>query len=313
MTSRIPFDFTLTDARHRSFAEGRRDALLSLFQVIAARNVHAVVGCVLVGGLLLFWGGRSLIYDWSVEWRTAEALITQVSPVQSVQTSNRFNWWYFYRFTTDAGEGATGKIVLDKPGWYLRRTHCRTAWGAPALIGHRPGIVEAAQGARHADRDPRGVVEDHVAAGELNAQVRIHAHRVAEAELRAPGAAAARDRLAGGPVDDAVEGRVGPGGGGAPWTSWASCATTRGRMQRHEQRRGQNSSRADAELSVRYPMRGKISTRSRLGETSVPDRDFKTAARACRSPVRAGSAGSRERIRAAPIQPRPPRRSSSSR
>lgn len=119
VTSRIPFDFTLMDARHRSFAEGRRDTMLSLFQVIAARNVPAVVGCVLVGGLLLFWGGRSLIYDWSVEWRTAEALITQVSPVPSVQNSSRFNWWYFYRFTTDAGEGAMGKIVLDKPGWYL--------------------------------------------------------------------------------------------------------------------------------------------------------------------------------------------------
>lgn len=116
MASRIPFDFALMDARHRPFVEGRRDDLLTFFQIIAQRNFVALAGCLVVGGLLLVWGSKSLIYDFSVKWISTEAVITQISPMQS---GKRFNWWYLYTFKTKNGQSAEGKIVLDNNTAFL--------------------------------------------------------------------------------------------------------------------------------------------------------------------------------------------------
>jgi hypothetical protein len=44
MALRVPFDFALMDRRHRPFVEGRRDAFLTPFQLIAEQK-HLKVVC----------------------------------------------------------------------------------------------------------------------------------------------------------------------------------------------------------------------------------------------------------------------------
>ena len=82
--------------------------------------------------------------------------------------------------------------------------------GAERCVHLRRDDVEAAHGARHAGGDPRRVVEEQIAAGELDAQVRGHAHRVAQPVGGALKAAAAGNGLAGRAADDAVERRGRP-------------------------------------------------------------------------------------------------------
>lgn len=96
MAGRIPFPFTLIDARHRPFVEGRRDTLLSLSQVVRSGNIVAFVTLWLMGLGCLFFGGRSLVYDLSVTWKTADAVVTNITL--------RGYSWKTYKFITEAGE-----------------------------------------------------------------------------------------------------------------------------------------------------------------------------------------------------------------
>jgi hypothetical protein len=110
MAARIPFDFTLIDKRHQAFVEGRRDTFLTFLQVIGSARIVRLTGIAVVTSLIFYWGSRSLIYDFSVKWLTAEAVITAVTPVQK---GDHFNWWYWYTFKTGDGKNAQGKIVLE--------------------------------------------------------------------------------------------------------------------------------------------------------------------------------------------------------
>jgi hypothetical protein len=110
MAARIPFDFTLIDRRHQAFVEGRRDTFLTFFQAIGLHG-WVLVSCALVAGLLFYWGSGSLIYDFSVKWLSAEAVITDAVPVSK---GDHFDWWYLYSFKTADGGNAGGMIVESK-------------------------------------------------------------------------------------------------------------------------------------------------------------------------------------------------------
>jgi hypothetical protein len=96
VAGRIPFPFTLIDARHRPFVEGRRDTILSLSQVVRSGNIVAFVTLWLMGLGCLFFGGRSIVYDLSVTWKTADAVVTNI-------TLSGYTW-KTYKFITEAGE-----------------------------------------------------------------------------------------------------------------------------------------------------------------------------------------------------------------
>ena len=110
MAGRISFPFTLIDARHRPFVDGRRDTLLTLSQVVRSGNTVAFVTLWLFGVALLFLGGRSLVSDHSVTWKTADAVVTNITPAFG---GNSNNYWYFYEFKTEAGEMVSDYIVED--------------------------------------------------------------------------------------------------------------------------------------------------------------------------------------------------------
>jgi hypothetical protein len=110
IAGRISFPFTLIDARHRPFVDGRRDTLLTLSQVVRSGNTVAFVTLWLFGAALLFLGGRSLVSDHSVTWKTADAVVTNITPAFG---GNSNNYWYFYEFKTEAGEMVSDYIVED--------------------------------------------------------------------------------------------------------------------------------------------------------------------------------------------------------
>lgn len=115
---RIPFAYTLIDKRHKRFAEGKRDVLLTLAQwAFSPPLIFALV----FGGLGVFfflWPGiRGLARDFSVrnDWVFTEATITSAVPLQS---GNHFNWHYFYTFQTEDGQQAFGNIVESSNNFY---------------------------------------------------------------------------------------------------------------------------------------------------------------------------------------------------
>jgi Protein of unknown function (DUF3592) len=110
VVGRIPFPFTLIDKRHQPFVDGRCDTLLTLPQVVSARKLLTLIPTVFMGLLFLFFGGYSIVYDHSVTWKTADAVITNV---RSALSGNRNNYWYFYEFKTEAGEMVSNYIVDD--------------------------------------------------------------------------------------------------------------------------------------------------------------------------------------------------------
>jgi hypothetical protein len=112
VAGRIPFPFTLIDARHQPFVDGRRDTLLTLSQVVRSGNYVALVGTVLIGLFCLFFGGRSLVYDLSVTWKTADAAVTNMTLLPT-PPENSYKYWYFYEFKTEAGEIVQDHIVDD--------------------------------------------------------------------------------------------------------------------------------------------------------------------------------------------------------
>jgi hypothetical protein len=113
VAERIPFPFTLIDARHRPFVDGRRDTLLTLSQVVRSGNSVALVINVLFGLFCLYLGGPSLVYDLSVTWKTADAVVTNISLLPSGNSGNNYKYWHFYNFKTEAGEIVDGYIVED--------------------------------------------------------------------------------------------------------------------------------------------------------------------------------------------------------
>lgn len=113
---RIPFAYTLIDKRHKGFAEGKRDDLLTFAHVIFSPTfIFALV----FGGLGVFfflWPGiRGLARGFSVrnDWVLTDATIVSVVPLQS---GDHFNWHYRYTFQTEDGRQASGKIVESSNG-----------------------------------------------------------------------------------------------------------------------------------------------------------------------------------------------------
>jgi len=113
---RIPFAYTLIDKRHKGFAEGKRDGLLTFTHVILSPTfIFALV----FGGLGVFfflWPGiRGLVRDFSVrnDWVLTDATIVSIVPLQS---EDHFNWHYLYTFQTEDGQKASGKIVESSNG-----------------------------------------------------------------------------------------------------------------------------------------------------------------------------------------------------
>lgn len=113
---RIPFAYTLIDKRHKGFAEGKRDSLLTFAYVIFSPGfIFALV----FGGLGVFfflWPGiRGLARDFSVrnDWVFTNATITSVVPLQS---GDHFNRHYLYTFQTEDGRQVSGKIVESSSG-----------------------------------------------------------------------------------------------------------------------------------------------------------------------------------------------------
>lgn len=75
-------------------------------------NTVAFVTLWLIGLLCLFFGGRSLVYDLSVTWKTADAVITNITLLPT-PPENSYKYWYFYEFKTEAGEIVHDHIVDD--------------------------------------------------------------------------------------------------------------------------------------------------------------------------------------------------------
>lgn len=115
MTSRIHFDFNLIDKRHKAFVEGKREGLLSLYHIVSRRSLVPLILRLALAAAALAFGGKSLIYDWSVAWNTTRAVIGNISVHQY---KNSFNYWYEYSFRTEDGSSATGQLVLDDPNSY---------------------------------------------------------------------------------------------------------------------------------------------------------------------------------------------------
>lgn len=115
---RVPFAYTLIDKRHKRFAEGQRDVLLTFAHCIFSPTfIFALV----FGGLGVFfflWPGiRGLARDYSLrnDWVLTEATITSVVPLQS---GDHFNWHYLYTFQTKDGQRTSGKIVESSNNVY---------------------------------------------------------------------------------------------------------------------------------------------------------------------------------------------------
>jgi hypothetical protein len=122
MVLRVPFDFALMGHRYRPFVEGRRHVFLMRLQLIGEQNRFKAVCNALVAAFFLCLGASGLSHDFSVEWNTVEAVITQVVPMLK---KDRFDWWYLYSFKTESGQNAQGKIVLIKGIGFRRATGFR--------------------------------------------------------------------------------------------------------------------------------------------------------------------------------------------
>ena len=121
--SRIPFDFTLIDKRHKLFVNGKRNTLITLTQVLLSPGLILPI---IFGGLGLFfflWPGiRGLAYDYSVrnDWVSTDAIIIAIEPVQS---GDRFNWDYLYTFQTEGGKQESGLIVEGRRDAFIKGQH----------------------------------------------------------------------------------------------------------------------------------------------------------------------------------------------
>jgi len=128
---RILFAYTLIDKRHKLFAEGKLDVLLTLAHVIFSPTF---ILALVFGGLGVFfflWPGiRGLAHDFSVQndWVFTDATIISIVPLQS---GDHFNWHYFYTFQTEDGQQASGKVVESnnsafREGQYIPVRYLRT-------------------------------------------------------------------------------------------------------------------------------------------------------------------------------------------
>jgi hypothetical protein len=113
---RIPFAYTLIDKRHKGFAEGKRDILLSFAHIIFSPTF---IFALIFGGLGVYFflcpGIRGLVRDFTVrnDWVLINATMTSVVPLQS---GDHFNWHYLYTFHTEDGRQVSGKIVESSSG-----------------------------------------------------------------------------------------------------------------------------------------------------------------------------------------------------
>lgn len=115
---RIPFAYTLIDKRHKQFAEGQRDVLLTFAHCIFSPPFIFALIFESLGVFFFLWPGiRGLARDYFLwnDWLLTEATITSVVPLQS---GDHFNWHYLYTFQTEDGQQASGKIVESSNNVY---------------------------------------------------------------------------------------------------------------------------------------------------------------------------------------------------
>ena len=108
---RVPFACTLVDKRHKAFAEGKRDILLTFAHIIFSPTFIFARVFLGLGIFFFLWPGiRGLVRDFSVrnDWAFTDATIISIVPLQS---GDHFNWHYFYTFQTEDGQQASGQIV----------------------------------------------------------------------------------------------------------------------------------------------------------------------------------------------------------
>jgi hypothetical protein len=109
--SRVPFAYTLIDKRHKPFAEGKRDVLLTPAHLLISRVFIAALVFAGLGLAFFLWPGLSgLARDYAVrnDWTTTDATIINVVMVQS---GDEFIWHYIYTFQTADGRQVSGQIA----------------------------------------------------------------------------------------------------------------------------------------------------------------------------------------------------------
>lgn len=109
--SRVPFAYTLIDKRHKAFAEGKRDVLLTPAHLLLSRVFIAALVFAGLGVAFFLWPGLSgLAHDFAVrnDWTTTDATIINVVMVQS---GDEFIWHYIYTFRTADGRQVSGQIA----------------------------------------------------------------------------------------------------------------------------------------------------------------------------------------------------------
>jgi hypothetical protein len=112
--SRVPFAYALVDKRHKPFADGDRDVLLSLAQVFVSWGFILML---MLGGLGLFFflrvGVSGLAQDYAVrnDWVITEATIIRILPMY---IGGHHNWHFYYTFETEDGEQVLGKTVAGR-------------------------------------------------------------------------------------------------------------------------------------------------------------------------------------------------------
>lgn len=109
--SRIPFAYTLIDKRHKPFAEGKRNVLLTPVHLVLSPGFIVAVFFGSLGLFYFLWTGiGGLVHDFSVrnDWVLTDASITAIMPVQR---GDRFDWHYIYTFQTEDGQQVSGTIV----------------------------------------------------------------------------------------------------------------------------------------------------------------------------------------------------------
>lgn len=108
----------MIDKRHKRFAEGKCDVLLTFAHVIFSPTFIFAFIFGSLGVYFFLWPGiRGLARDYSLrnDWVLAEATITSIAPLQS---GDHFNWHYLYTFQTEDGRQASGKIVESSNNVY---------------------------------------------------------------------------------------------------------------------------------------------------------------------------------------------------
>ncbi len=113
--SRILFEYTLIDRRHRAFVAGRHDVLLTFADCFLSPRLLQAYLYLASGLVFVVWGVAGLVFEFSRrnDWAFADATISIVVPVPA---GDHFGWHSLYTFQTEDGQNASGWIVADDRG-----------------------------------------------------------------------------------------------------------------------------------------------------------------------------------------------------